>query len=225
MSAEKVSTHDQLLETAGRLFAEHGFRGTSIQMIASATGQNIAAVNYHFGSKQNLLIETLKFILGKIMTPIPGQQICRRASPLKELKNYIEDRCKFLLCEPDTLWYGKLVVRAGFEMSLNIKDIEFYKPDFDYLEQLATRIKPGLPPQKAKYWAYSIVGQIFFYVYGRDMILLANQQSVFTSKTIQAIAAHIFSMVADWLISPESATHLHSRIKTTKSHRPAANRS
>ncbi len=219
MSAVKVSTHDQLLETAGRLFAEHGFKGASIKMIADASGQNIAAVNYHFGSKQNLLIETLKFVLGKIMTPIHAQQSCRKANLLKELEKYIIDRCQFLLSDPDTLWYGKLVVRAGFEMSLNIKDIEFYKPDFDYLEHLATRIKSTLTPQEAKYWAYSVVGQIFFYVYGRDMILLANQQSAFTAKAIRAIAGHIFSMAADWLNPSERSEKCHSNLKTAKSSR------
>lgn len=217
MSAVKVSTHDQLLETAGRLFAEHGFKGASIKMIADASGQNIAAVNYHFGSKQNLLIETLKFVLGKIMTPIHAQQSCRKANLLKELEKYIIDRCQFLLSDPDTLWYGKLVVRAGFEMSLNIKDIEFYKPDFDYLEHLATSIKPVLTPQEAKYWAYSVVGQIFFYVYGRDMILLANQQSAFTAQAIRAIAGHIFSMAANWLNPSEATEKRHVNLKTAKS--------
>jgi AcrR family transcriptional regulator len=66
----RKNTRQILLETAAELFATHGFKGTSVKMIAQKTGQNIAAVNYHFGSKQNLFIQTLKTVLEKIMTPV-----------------------------------------------------------------------------------------------------------------------------------------------------------
>ncbi len=192
----KNSTRDQLLETAGQLFAEHGFKGTSIKMIAEASGQNIAAVNYHFGSKKNLQTETVKFVIDQIMTPMPAKNA---VSPQNLLKKYISDRCQFLLSGKAPEWYGKLIVRAGFEMSLNQESIELYKPDFDYLETLAGRIKPELCAASARWWAYSVVGQIFFYVFGREMILLANNQSRFEAKTIDAIAKHIYTLSAGGL--------------------------
>ncbi len=192
----KVSTHDQLLATAGQLFAEHGFKGTSIKMIAEASSQNIAAVNYHFGSKQNLQIETVKFVIGKIMTPMPAK---KSVSPQNLLKKYIFDRCQFLLSGKAPEWYGKLIVRAGFEMSLNHENIELYKPDFDYLESLAGLINPEIDAASARWWAYSVVGQIFFYVFGREMILLANNQSGFEPETIDAIAKHIYTLSAGGL--------------------------
>jgi AcrR family transcriptional regulator len=51
------SVRDRLLDTAEELFCEHGFAGTSIRDIAAAAGCNIASVNYHFGSKDNLYLE------------------------------------------------------------------------------------------------------------------------------------------------------------------------
>jgi AcrR family transcriptional regulator len=63
---KKVPTRQLLLETAGELFAENGMKGTSIKMIADRSKQNIAAANYHFGSKKNLFIETLKFVVDKL---------------------------------------------------------------------------------------------------------------------------------------------------------------
>jgi len=66
MKNKKVSTRQLLLETAGELFAENGMKGTSIKMIAEKSKQNIAAANYHFGSKKNLYIETLKFVVDKL---------------------------------------------------------------------------------------------------------------------------------------------------------------
>lgn len=50
-------TPGRLLEAAERLFAERGFGGTSVRDITAAAGCNIAAVNYHFGSKEKLYRE------------------------------------------------------------------------------------------------------------------------------------------------------------------------
>jgi len=46
----------RLLDAAERLFAEHGW-GVSIRTIAAAAEVSLAALNYHFGPKENLLAE------------------------------------------------------------------------------------------------------------------------------------------------------------------------
>lgn len=48
-------TRTQLLDAAERLFAERGFRGTSVRAVTDLAGANLAAVGYHFGSKAELL--------------------------------------------------------------------------------------------------------------------------------------------------------------------------
>ena len=48
-------TKSRLLTIAERLFAEQGFGGVSVRQLTSAAGVNLAAVNYHFGSKEGLL--------------------------------------------------------------------------------------------------------------------------------------------------------------------------
>ncbi|HLJ21724.1 MAG TPA: TetR family transcriptional regulator [Stellaceae bacterium] len=54
--AEPASdTKSRLLRVAERLFAEHGFDGVSVRQLTAAAGVNLAAVNYHFGSKEGLL--------------------------------------------------------------------------------------------------------------------------------------------------------------------------
>ena len=49
------STVDKILDAAERLFAERGFSETSLRTITTAAGVNLAAVNYHFGSKKDLI--------------------------------------------------------------------------------------------------------------------------------------------------------------------------
>ena len=48
------ATVDKILDAAEKLFAEHGFTETSLRAITSKAGVNLAAVNYHFGSKKFL---------------------------------------------------------------------------------------------------------------------------------------------------------------------------
>jgi AcrR family transcriptional regulator len=48
-------TKASLLEAAKRLVAERGYGGTSVRDLAAASGTNLAAVSYHFGSREELL--------------------------------------------------------------------------------------------------------------------------------------------------------------------------
>ena len=54
------STKDRILGAAEELFAQHGFAGTSLRQVTSRADVNIAAVNYHFGSKENLVNELFR---------------------------------------------------------------------------------------------------------------------------------------------------------------------
>lgn len=48
-------TKKKILDSAEVLFAEHGFSETSLRIITSVADVNLAAVNYHFGSKKELI--------------------------------------------------------------------------------------------------------------------------------------------------------------------------
>jgi AcrR family transcriptional regulator len=47
-------TKDRILDAAEALFMEHGFEATSLRSITAAAAVNLAAVNYHFGTKEEL---------------------------------------------------------------------------------------------------------------------------------------------------------------------------
>jgi len=49
-----AATKVRILDAAEGLFMEHGFEATSLRSITTAAGVNLAAVNYHFGSKEEL---------------------------------------------------------------------------------------------------------------------------------------------------------------------------
>ena len=48
-------TRTRILDAAEELFMLHGFEGTSMRHLTARAGVNLAAVNYHFGSKHALI--------------------------------------------------------------------------------------------------------------------------------------------------------------------------
>lgn len=63
-------TRTQILDAAEHLFAEHGYRGTSVRAITTRAGANLAAVGYHFGSKAELMAAVVR----RVVEPITAAQ-------------------------------------------------------------------------------------------------------------------------------------------------------
>ena len=61
MDRNPAETRQRLLEAAVMAFAEHGFAATTIRMISARAHANVAAVNYHFSSKEKLYREALRY--------------------------------------------------------------------------------------------------------------------------------------------------------------------
>lgn len=201
MADNKTSTRQLLLETAGKLFAVNGFAGTSVKMIAEKSQQNIAAVNYHFGSKQNLFNEALKFVLEKVVKLDTIDKSTNQTDIEGEFASFIDEIARFLLSPQTPQWYGELMVRVALD-SLDRPEQEslaILSPEFDYLENLASRYDKTIDKAAARRWAYSVVGQIFFYVFGRNMILLANDMSSYSQDYIDAVARQVKESSLLWL--------------------------
>lgn len=60
MQSIPQSTKERILGAAEVLFAQHGFDGASLRQLTAAAGVNLAAVNYHFGSKDRLIEEVFR---------------------------------------------------------------------------------------------------------------------------------------------------------------------
>ncbi|MGK0445954.1 MAG: AcrR family transcriptional regulator [Bermanella sp.] len=60
----QVDTVTRILDAAEELFAEHGFAETSLRTITARADVNLAAVNYHFGSKKALIQAVFVRFLG-----------------------------------------------------------------------------------------------------------------------------------------------------------------
>jgi len=76
MSLQHFSTKDRILHAAEELFAAQGFATTSLRQVTSRADVNIAAVNYHFGSKDNLVNEVFR----KRMDEMSAQRLAALAA-------------------------------------------------------------------------------------------------------------------------------------------------
>jgi len=72
--ANRFDTKTRILDAAERLFAERGFSETSLRLITSKAEVNLASVNYHFGSKKELIRAVLARYLDVFM-PAASQAI------------------------------------------------------------------------------------------------------------------------------------------------------
>jgi len=79
--AAHFSTKDRILGAAEELFAQFGFAGTSLRQVTSRADVNIAAVNYHFGSKENLVNEVFRRRMDDM-----------RAQRLAQLRQAVQER-------------------------------------------------------------------------------------------------------------------------------------
>jgi AcrR family transcriptional regulator len=61
----------RILDAAEELFMEHGFEATSLRQLTAAAGVNLAAVNYHFGSKEELF----QAVLTRRLDPMNQERI------------------------------------------------------------------------------------------------------------------------------------------------------
>jgi len=84
--AAHFSTKDRILGAAEELFAQFGFAGTSLRQVTSRADVNIAAVNYHFGSKENLVNEVFR----RRMDDMSAQRLAQLRQAVQEYPGELE---------------------------------------------------------------------------------------------------------------------------------------
>lgn len=102
MPRPKRPTKDKLMDAAERLFARRGFHGTSVRDITGAAGVDLSLVNYHFGSKKELLAAVIE----------------RRGRVLNDerLRRLVDERLRAAPAPPST----EAVVDAFFDPILDL---------------------------------------------------------------------------------------------------------
>jgi TetR/AcrR family transcriptional regulator, regulator of cefoperazone and chloramphenicol sensitivity len=83
-------TRGKLLASAGEVFADKGYRAATIAEICKRAGANIASVNYHFRTKEQLYVEAWRYAFNEsIEAHPPDGGVSADAPPEERLRGQI----------------------------------------------------------------------------------------------------------------------------------------
>jgi AcrR family transcriptional regulator len=184
----------RLIEAAGEVFAEHGFQAATVRDICHKADANIAAVNYHFGGKEELYREVLaySFLYGQEKHPLSFDA---KLSPAELLGQFVRVTVERILGEGKPAWHGKLISREMAQPTGAMEQIagRYMKPHFAALKDILRQIVgEAAPERRVTLLGLSVMAQITFYMMGREACMrVAPEVSTATPEDRDEIAAHI----------------------------------
>jgi TetR/AcrR family transcriptional regulator len=122
--AIRQHNRQKILTAAERAFAEHGFKGTSVQKIADSAGLPKTNVLYYFNSKQKLYIAVLEQILNLWNSAFDTATADH--DPAEVLAQYISDKMRLSQTKPEVSKIFALEIINGGQ---NLTD--FFKDDHE----------------------------------------------------------------------------------------------
>ncbi len=198
---EPQVTKARLIDAAAALFAERGFHGTKVRDIAERARVNLAAANYHFGSKEALYIEVMRAQFATLSALLVARGAARSADELAKagrdelialLRARIAAMLELLLGPPVGL-HGTLMLREMSDPSAALPVIveQFITPHKQEMEQLVALLAPELTPADVVNCVYSLVGQVFFFRTHLPALRLMLGRDELPADFIRGAAAHI----------------------------------
>ncbi len=180
----------RLLDAAGELFAEKGFRLAGTREICQRAGTDIAAIHYHFGSKEKLYEAVLRYADNLLVDPVPTFAMARsREARLREIIEWVLAQC-FAQGQPEWRWrfieQATMSLTPGLLAFFNSKILPLYQAlDSICREFLGQRASQ----QQVRFATRSILGQCFYYRHFR--VLIIGQGEAFSNEHLNELANHI----------------------------------
>jgi len=191
-----TDTRERLVVTAGEIFSEKGFDETTVREICTAAGANVAAVNYYFGDKQQLYLETVRRAhqrrAGQV--PLPGAE-SSTGHPADRLAELTETLLTRMLGTSAAPWETRLMMREVLQPTAACREMveDYFRPLFDrFLEVLDEVLPDDTPRHRRHQVAFSIVGQCLLYrTSGEVVALLVGDDERAAHYSVAQLADHI----------------------------------
>ncbi|MBK8974993.1 MAG: CerR family C-terminal domain-containing protein [Planctomycetes bacterium] len=194
------ATRDRLIRVAGALFAERGFARASVRDICARAAANVAAVRYHFGSKEALYREVL---LGshrelRDREPIPRLADFRR--PTDALRAWLGFVLRFLLLRrPAHSYAGQLIARELEQPTAALTDLVrlVMQPVRTELEHiLGALLGDADSPARRAQLANFALGLCVFHEFGRPVLERFGHPPPTDEPGVDALADALASFIA-----------------------------
>lgn len=216
-----LDTRKRLLEAAVLAFAEDGFDGASIRSIAQRAKVNSAMVQYHFGGKDGLYREALRWAfeqgpkrIPQLEAPPTPDQPEARAKALQAFKAYIRNFLwEFLECHGSGRFLAPELERAA--MTVWNREMQFPRPSMEsfiadsirpyvtYLDACLRVLRPDLDEEATFRMGMSIHAQLIWMHNHSELIRLLRGNR-YTAADLDSLADHFIQFSLRGLGVPEA---------------------
>lgn len=184
-------TRMRLLKAAREVFSQHSFQGATVREICRLADANVAAVNYHFGSKDRLLAEALNF------APLAALQKANSEAsdcPEVRLRLFLREFMAMLLDDRNPSSQCRIMARELADPTPALDKIvrEAIAPLHEFLTKLLRQIVgEKVSAAELRRCVHSIVGQCVFYRHSHPVLQRLHPKLRYDRKEIEAIGEHI----------------------------------
>jgi TetR/AcrR family transcriptional regulator, regulator of cefoperazone and chloramphenicol sensitivity len=189
------STRARIVDTAGPIFAERGYDAATVREICDKAGVNLAAVNYYFGGKERLYLETLQRAHAAHGRDDGPRDWPPGTPPEEKLRHFIRQLLSHLLSLTEEPWEVRLMMREILNPTAAGRKMlrEHFQKGFRQLQEILDEVLPAdMPAHKRHQIALSIVGQCVYYRgAGKIIPLLIGEAELKRHFGIDQLAEHI----------------------------------
>lgn len=200
-----TDTKSDLLEAAERLFAEHGIARSSLRAITQEAGANLAAVNYHFGSKEGLV----RAVFARRLEPLNRERLALLDRCLESARGEPKLECVLHALvgpalqmmrdgEPGQRCFAELMGRAITAPEVRVRSLllnEFREVKQRFTEVFATLL-PHLSQEELVWRIHFMIGAMahtvagsFFFTPDADGVVDTSDVEGMTLKLVNFLAA------------------------------------
>jgi TetR/AcrR family transcriptional regulator, regulator of cefoperazone and chloramphenicol sensitivity len=202
-------TKDRLLEAAGEEFAEKGFEGATVRSICARAGANLAAVNYHFGDKEQLYLQAI-LEAHRCGAEMPEEADCLGGPPAELLRRFIRHFLNHILAlNQEGGWRHRLMFRELMRPTEAQETLvrEVIRPKFERLLTVLRRVCPDADDRRLTVIAFSVIGQCLHYRVGKPIASRLIGAEAFAALDVDYLTDHIagFSLAALGMAPPLDA--------------------
>ncbi|PJB78798.1 MAG: DUF1956 domain-containing protein [Acidobacteria bacterium CG_4_9_14_3_um_filter_49_7] len=158
-----VATRGRLLEAASRIFAEKGFRDTTIAEICSEAKANIAAVNYHFNDKETLYRESWRYAYRQSVKKYKFDETVHAKDSVQDWLRAFLKSIVVRILDPECVEFEIIAHEMSSPTGL-LEEIleEEINPQRELIKQfIRTVLGPDVSEQTVRFCHISIMGQCF----------------------------------------------------------------
>lgn len=207
-----VDTKDRVLDVAEDIFAEKGYSATSIRTITSRANVNLAAINYHFGSKAQLYqavfqrrVEPMNRQRIAMLDALEGQAGGRPLELEAILRAFIQPALKASQNQANGgARFIRLLGRTHAEPGPEVHDFLplLYQEVKQRYHTALARALPDLSPQELSWRVHFVIGTIAFTLAGTDALEMIESCRYCDPSDLEGIIQRLVPFLKGGLTAP-----------------------